>query len=198
VGSAPMGVAIAPDGKHAYVTNFESNNVSKINTATNLVEATIQVGKQPEGIAIAPDGKHAYVANSGSNTVSVVDTFFNDAAPVTVEGFPNQVATVVSPVHHVIVVVGENRSFDHVFGVYKPGPGQVVSNLLSKGIVNEDGTPGAFFSRARQNQNAPQTSYFIGADQKTPLIFCRPPSFSARPMHKATRSRRLSRVSLAF
>ncbi len=40
-----------------------------------------------------------------------------------------------SPIKHVIVVVGENRTFDHVFGAYTPRQGQTVANLLSKGIL---------------------------------------------------------------
>ena len=52
-----------------------------------------------------------------------------------------------SPIKHVIVLIGENRGLDHTFGVYKPkGEGQTISNLLSKGIVNEDGTPGPNFA----------------------------------------------------
>ena len=65
VGTNPIGVAITPDGKHAYVTNFTSNNVSVIDTATNTVVATVPVGNNPVGVAVTPDGKHAYVANSG-------------------------------------------------------------------------------------------------------------------------------------
>src|ERR1700685_3576004 len=45
-----------------------------------------------------------------------------------------------SPIKHVIVIIGENRSFDHVFATYKPKNGQTVSNLLSKGIVKRDGS----------------------------------------------------------
>ena len=55
-----------------------------------------------------------------------------------------------SPIKHVIVIVGENRSFDHLFATYKPKHGQSIDNLLSKGIVNEDGTPGPNFRRAHQ------------------------------------------------
>lgn len=55
-----------------------------------------------------------------------------------------------SPIKHVIVIIGENRTFDHVFATYKPKPGQTVDNLLSKGIVNEDGTPGPNFNLATQ------------------------------------------------
>ncbi len=41
-----------------------------------------------------------------------------------------------------IVIIGENRSFDHVFATYKPKNGETVWNLLSKGIIKSDGTPG--------------------------------------------------------
>src|ERR1700726_45641 len=55
-----------------------------------------------------------------------------------------------SPIKHVIIVVGENRTFDHLFATYKPKSGESVDNLLSKGIVNEDGTPGPNYSLAAQ------------------------------------------------
>src|SRR5579871_50904 len=56
-----------------------------------------------------------------------------------------------TPIQHVIVIIGENRTFDHVFATYKPKHGESVSNLLSKGIVNEDGSPGPNFSLAAQS-----------------------------------------------
>lgn len=55
-----------------------------------------------------------------------------------------------SPIKHVIVIIGENRSFDHVFATYKPKHGEFVWNLLSEGIVKDDGTPGPNFSKAQQ------------------------------------------------
>jgi phospholipase C len=55
-----------------------------------------------------------------------------------------------SPIKHVIVIIGENRSFDHVFATYVPKRGERVWNLLSEGIVNADGTPGPNFSKAEQ------------------------------------------------
>jgi phospholipase C len=60
-------------------------------------------------------------------------------------------ANTTTPIKHVIVIIGENRSFDHVFATYRPVKGQGVWNLLSEGIVNADGTPGPNFSKARQN-----------------------------------------------
>ena len=69
-----------------------------------------------------------------------------------------------SPIKHVIVLIGENRGLDHTFGVYKPkGKDETISNLLSKGIVNEDGTPGPNFAQAQQFSVAAQPSYYIGA-----------------------------------
>src|SRR6202451_3311458 len=56
-----------------------------------------------------------------------------------------------TPIKHVIVIIGENRSFDHVFATYVPKRGQTVRNLLSEGIVNADGTPGPNFAKAEQN-----------------------------------------------
>src|SRR5271170_6764103 len=55
-----------------------------------------------------------------------------------------------TPIKHVIVIIGENRSFDHVFATYQPKHGESVWNLLSEGIVNADGTPGPNFSQAEQ------------------------------------------------
>jgi YVTN family beta-propeller protein len=49
VGNSPSGVAVAPDGKHAYVANYFGNSVSVIDTATNMVVGTaIPVGTFPE------------------------------------------------------------------------------------------------------------------------------------------------------
>jgi phospholipase C len=55
-----------------------------------------------------------------------------------------------SPIKHVIVIIGENRSFDHVFATYVPKKGQTVWNLLSEGIIKADGTAGPNFSKAEQ------------------------------------------------
>jgi phospholipase C len=72
-----------------------------------------------------------------------------------------------SPIKHVIILIGENRGLDHTFGVYKPkGAGQTISNLLSKGIVKEDGTPGANFSLAQQFSVAAQPAWYFGAPNK--------------------------------
>jgi len=55
-----------------------------------------------------------------------------------------------TPIKHVIVIVGENRTFDHIFATYEPKDGESVDNLLAKHIVKEDGTPGKNFAAAYQ------------------------------------------------
>ncbi|HEV2288071.1 MAG TPA: alkaline phosphatase family protein [Candidatus Acidoferrales bacterium] len=56
-----------------------------------------------------------------------------------------------TPIKHVIVIIGENRTFDHLFATYKPKNHQTIWNLRSEGIVNEDGTPGPNYSLAEQD-----------------------------------------------
>jgi phospholipase C len=63
--------------------------------------------------------------------------------------------TTQTPIKHVIVIIGENRSFDHVFATYVPNrAGQRVKNLLSEGIVTLDefsnAIPGPNFEKAHQ------------------------------------------------
>ena len=59
-----------------------------------------------------------------------------------------------TPIKHVIVIIGENRSFDHVFATYVPQRGQTVHNLLSQGIIkldaNKNAIPGPNFNKAQQ------------------------------------------------
>ncbi len=73
-----------------------------------------------------------------------------------------------TPIKHVIVIIGENRSFDHVFATYEPRRGQSVWNLLSEGIINADGTPGPNFSKAVQSAATDQpTDTFLLSPAKT-------------------------------
>jgi YVTN family beta-propeller protein len=91
--SEPWGVALTPDGAYAYVTDYASDSVSVINTATNHVTETIAVGGSPTGVAITPDGAYAYVTNPGSNSVSVISTATNNVtSTITVGAKPFGVA----------------------------------------------------------------------------------------------------------
>ena len=86
-----------------------------------------------------------------------------------------------TPIEHVIVLIGENRTFDHTFGTYKPKRGEKISNLRSKGIINADGTPGPNFDRSAQFAVAPQLAYYIGASSKTAYAILPPPTTGGAP-----------------
>jgi len=55
-----------------------------------------------------------------------------------------------TPIKHVVVIIGENRTFDNVYATYVPKRGQHVTNLLSLGIVRADGSPGPNSVAAQQ------------------------------------------------
>ena len=69
------------------------------------------------------------------------DVSFALAGPQSFGGNDNDRHT-DSPIKHVIVIVGENRTFDHIFATYQSPRGHHVDNLLSKGIIDINGKPG--------------------------------------------------------
>lgn len=93
-----------------------------------------------------------------------------------------------TPIKHLIIVVGENHTFGNVFGAYQPVQGESVSNLLSNGIINQDGTPGPNAAAYAQktptdttvyqnvpaktgvyaNIDQPNTTYALGQPQDVP------------------------------
>jgi phospholipase C len=92
-----------------------------------------------------------------------------------IPGFPfpggNEART---PIKHVIVIIGENRSFDHVFATYVPSrPGESVFNLLSQGIVtldqNKNAIPGPNFAKAHQaaaQDTGPADAFLLSPPQQ--------------------------------
>jgi phospholipase C len=79
-----------------------------------------------------------------------------------------------SPIKHIIIIVGENRSFDHLFATYAPKNGGHVQNLLSEHIIKADGSPGENFKKAHQYRitAAPNGGkYFISADMADKTLY---------------------------
>jgi len=95
-------------------------------------------------------------------------------------------AETATPIKHIIILIGENWTFDSIYATYQPKRGdedekadsrgdddsrhraknkQSVLNLLSQGIVTASGEPGPNFSRSYQYQvNTPYPeTYFIDA-----------------------------------
>ncbi|MGA7385782.1 MAG: alkaline phosphatase family protein [Methylocella sp.] len=85
-----------------------------------------------------------------------------------------------TPVKHAIIIIGENRTFDHIFATYQPvNNGEKVSNLLSEGIVNADGSPGPNYGAALQYQ-AFDTQQYNLTPPKTPYVIL-PPALVGGP-----------------
>ena len=80
-----------------------------------------------------------------------------------------------TPIKHVIIIVGENRSFDHLFATYVPvHKNDKVLNLLSEGIIHADGSPGPNFAKAHQFQitSAPNGGkFFSSADMANKTLY---------------------------
>ncbi|MER6979811.1 serine/threonine-protein kinase [Streptomyces carpinensis] len=99
VGKSPGAVAVSPDGRRAYATNyFGPASVSVIDTATNrTVGNPIDVGDKPYEVAVSPDGRLAYTANFGSDSVSVIDTATNRTVGNPIHVGKKPVGVTVSP-----------------------------------------------------------------------------------------------------
>ena len=92
---------------------------------------------------------------------------------------PQEIQT-ETPIKHIIYIVGENRSFDNVYGTYQPKHGEKIWNLLSQGIVNADGTPGKNAAKGRQYQATSNNGRFsLSPQTKTPYTFLPVPTISS-------------------
>ncbi|WP_332369711.1 hypothetical protein [Spirosoma telluris] len=93
-------VSVSSDGSRVYRANNNSNSVSVINTVTNTVIATIDVGDRPHGVSMSSDGSRVYVVNLISQTVSVINAATNTV--VNTVSFPtnldNNLGNFVAPV----------------------------------------------------------------------------------------------------
>jgi YVTN family beta-propeller protein len=71
VGTQPLGVAVAPDGKTVYSANSGSGDVSVIDARTNRVVRAIPTGRFPSAVAVTPDGTSVYVTNELSGVTVI-------------------------------------------------------------------------------------------------------------------------------
>jgi phospholipase C len=90
-----------------------------------------------------------------------------------------------TPIKHVIVIIGENRTFDHVYATYKPKAGQTINNLLSEGIVKANGKPGPNYSHSAQFSAVDNTTAGTGAYSTSPqsksIFSTLPPALAGGP-----------------
>jgi phospholipase C len=104
---------------------------------------------------------------SGAAIVAALQVFAGIPMPAFAQESPSTATR--SPIKHVIVIIGENRSFDHVFATYKPLHGQKVDNLLSKNIITADGKPGVNYGLAEQYsaEDFSSDKYQVAPPEKT-------------------------------
>jgi YVTN family beta-propeller protein len=69
----PMAITLSPDAAKAYVSTGRGKKVFVIDTASDKVLSSFEVGQRPWGIGVSPDGKYLYTANGPANDVAVVD-----------------------------------------------------------------------------------------------------------------------------
>jgi len=68
-----MEIAIAPNGRIAYVTNYANSTVTPIDLSTDAARAPIEVGGAPYGVAITSDGRTAVVISHRDNDATLID-----------------------------------------------------------------------------------------------------------------------------
>ena len=73
IGRHPAHVIIDAEGKLAYATNSEDNNVLVIDVEQKRVVGEFKTGNFPHGLRTSPDGSEIYVANVQDDSVSVID-----------------------------------------------------------------------------------------------------------------------------
>lgn len=97
----PAGLALAPNGARAFVTNLFSVRLAVVDTSTNALSAPIELfADRVRGgfgrIALSPDGNTAYVANTANQVLAIVnivnpetDSLMMDMQPVDIAVAPN-------------------------------------------------------------------------------------------------------------
>jgi YVTN family beta-propeller protein len=73
----PKVIAVSPDERTAYLSNWESKNVSVIDTASRTVTSRIAVGGIPRGMAFSRDGRFLYVGIYEPGRLEKVDLATN-------------------------------------------------------------------------------------------------------------------------
>ncbi len=132
---------------------------SSASPKTPLARA-IAAGADPQTIGIPPAGRDPSAQLAGP---SGRKARLNRAALDAIQSI-----STASPIKHVVVIIGENHTFDNVFGTYQPTHGQTVNDLLSQGIVTAAGTLGAKAGLATQYQATNTSTYTLTPQLNAP------------------------------
>lgn len=85
VGRTPSHLALSSDNSRLYVSNYDSNSVSVIDTATREVIHTINLPASPTGITVHPDGKTLYVGVLPNSTYVIETNEFQTTTTITLQ-----------------------------------------------------------------------------------------------------------------
>jgi YVTN family beta-propeller protein len=106
-GGGPNGVAVNPVTNKIYVANFNSNNVTVINGATNTT-TTVSAGSYPYGVAVNPVTNKIYVGEYYGDNVTVIDGTTNSTTTVGTGSYAEFVA--VNPVTNKTYVANQSSN----------------------------------------------------------------------------------------
>ncbi len=84
-----------------------------------------------------------------------------------------------------------------MFATYTPAAGQTISNLLSKGIVNADGTPGPNFATAAQKQASVTGTFNPAPAVRTPYRYMPPAMTDGAPSAVSASSPPFNSIAIA-
>ncbi|WP_060816657.1 alkaline phosphatase family protein [Caballeronia sordidicola] len=139
-------------------TPYLANSTNPLDNLFDIAHFTVHTG----AVAAGTDASRAQISIPAAGAVSGA---MPAAAANSALALSNGPTT--TPIQHLIVVVGENQTFDGLFGGYVAPAGQTVKNLLSQGMINADGSPGPNFSQAAQTQGATQTAFTLNPTRTT-------------------------------
>lgn len=80
VGRSPLGVAISPDGRRAWVADSDDGTVSAVDLVAGTRSRTIDVGGSPSMVLLGPGGR-AWVPAAADGTVAALDLATATRAP---------------------------------------------------------------------------------------------------------------------
>lgn len=129
---SPYQLIFSTDGTRLFVSNWSSRSVSIIDTATNQVIATLQVGANPNDMALSADGR-LFVACSADNSVHVIDTktlTVTERVLTTLHPFSPQGSTpngvTIDPKRNRLYVANADNNNVAVIDIAKPGRSDVL------------------------------------------------------------------------
>jgi len=109
VGGAPVGIAIAPDGRLALVTTaaYDRPGLAIVDLLTGEVDR-LDVGAAPRAVVFAPNGRSAYVAGGGrEGTLTRVELRSGHVhAPIAVGADPHGLAVLPDGKHALVALNG--------------------------------------------------------------------------------------------